>query len=85
MEEVEIGKVLKYFSKIGVAAIRITDGELKTGDTIKIKGHVTDFEQVVESLQIEHESVEKVEAGKDVGIKVVGVVREHDTVYVVKR
>jgi putative protease len=85
MEEVEIGKVLKYFSKIGVAAIRITDGELKKGDTIKIKGHVTDFEQVVESLQIEHESVEKVEAGKDVGIKVGGVVREHDTVYVVKR
>ena len=53
MEEVEIGKVLKYFSKIGVATIRITDGG-KTGDTIKIKGHVTDFEQVVESLQIEH-------------------------------
>jgi len=70
---------------LAFAAIRITDGELKTGDTIKIKGHVTDFEQVVESLQIEHESVEKVEAGKDVGIKVGGVVREHDTVYVVKR
>lgn len=83
MEEVAIGKVLKYFSKIGVAAIRITNGELKIGDTIKIKGHVTDLEQVVESLQVEHESVEKVETGKDVGIKVGGVVREHDTVYVV--
>ena len=85
MEEIAIGKIIKYFSKIGVAAIRITSGELKIGDTIKIKGHITDFEQTVESLQVEHEKVEKVETGKDVGIKVVEVVREHDTVYVLKQ
>jgi len=78
MEEIAIGKIIKYFSKIGVAAIRIPRGELKIGDTIKIK---TDFEQTLESLQVEHE---KVETGYDVGIKVVGVVREHDAVYVVK-
>jgi hypothetical protein len=29
--------------------------------------------------------VEKVETGKDVGVKVVEVVREHDTVYVVRQ
>jgi len=50
MEKIAIGKIIKYFSKIGVAAIRITSGELKIGDTIQIKRHITDFEQTVESL-----------------------------------
>ncbi len=81
MEEKEIGRVMRYFSKIGVAAIRITDGELKVGDRIRIKGSSTDFEQVVESMQIEHEFVEKAEAGKDVGIKVKEKVRDNDKIY----
>ena len=81
MEEKEIGRVMRYFSKIGVAAIRITDGELKVGDRIRIKGSSTDFEQVVESMQIEHEFVEKAEAGKDVGIKVKEKVRDNDRIY----
>lgn len=81
MEEKEIGKVMRYFSKIGVAAIRITDGELKVGDKIRIKGSSTDFEQIVESMQIEHEFVEKAEAGKDVGIKVKEKVRDNDKIY----
>ncbi|MDD5009482.1 MAG: EF-Tu/IF-2/RF-3 family GTPase [Syntrophorhabdaceae bacterium] len=84
MEEIAIGRVERFFSKIGVAAIRITSGELKVGDTIKFKGHSTDFEQTVESMQVEHENVEKVETGKDVGIKVKEKVRDHDTVYLVK-
>lgn len=84
MEEIAIGKVVKFFSKIGVAAISVTSGELKVGDTIKIKGHFTDFEQQVESMQVEHASVEVVTAGKDVGIKVKEAVRENDTVYVVR-
>jgi len=84
MEEIAVGKVVGYFSKIGVAAIKITSGELKIGDTIKINGHTTDFEQVVESIQVEHVDVEKVEVGKDVGIKVKEKVKEHDTVYLLK-
>jgi U32 family peptidase len=82
MEEIAIGKVVGYFGKIGVAAIKITAGELKIGDRIKFKGAVTDFEQEVESMQAEHENLEKVEAGTDIGIKVKEKVREHDTVYV---
>ncbi len=84
MEEIVIGKVERFFSKIGVAAIRITSGELKVGDTIKFKGHSTDFEQIVESMQVEHKNVEKVGVGEDVGIKVKEKVRDHDTVYLVK-
>jgi len=84
MEEIAIGRVERFFSKIGVAAISITSGELKVGDTIKFKGHSTDFEQTVESMQVEHNNVEKVVAGEDVGIKVKEKVRDHDMVYLVK-
>jgi translation initiation factor IF-2 len=84
MEETPIGRVEKYFGKIGVAAIRITSGELKVGDTIKIKGHVTDFEQTVDSMQVEHASVQTAPAGTDVGIRVAQKVHEHDSVYLVK-
>lgn len=84
MEEKEIGKVLRFFSKIGVAAIMITEGELKVGDKIRIKGNSTDFEQVVESMQIEHEFVEKAEIGQDVGIKVKEKVKDNDRIYLVE-
>ena len=83
MEGKPIGKIVKYFAKIGVAAIHITSGGLKVGDTIRIKGHTTDFEQVVESMQVKHENVERAETGSDVGIKVKEHVREQDTVYLV--
>ena len=84
MEEVAIGTVEKYFGKIGVAAIKITNGEMKVGDKIHIKGHSTDFEQVVESMQIEHQSTQKAGPGTDVGIKVKEKVHEKDTVFLVK-
>ena len=83
MEETPVGKVEKFFGKIGVAAIRMT-GEMKVGDTIRVKGHTTDFEQVVESMQVEHATVEKASAGDEVGIKVKEKVHEHDMVYVVR-
>lgn len=80
MEEKEVGRVTHYFSKISVAAVELTD-TLAVGDTIHIQGHTTDFTQTVESIQIEHESVEQAEAGQAIGIKVKDRVREHDKVY----
>ena len=84
MEEVAIGRVERYFGKIGVAAIKITSGELKVGDKIHIKGHSTDFEQQVDSMQVEHQSVQTAGPGAEVGIKVKEKVHEKDTVFVVK-
>jgi translation elongation factor EF-1alpha len=81
MPEEEIGKVTDYFRKIGVAAIDITQGTLSVGDTIHIKGYTTDFTQVVESMQIEHENVPTAKAGDSIGIKVKDHVRDHDQVY----
>jgi translation initiation factor IF-2 len=45
---------------------------------------VTDFEQYVDSMQVDHENVEKVETGKAVGIKVKEAVKENDAVCVIK-
>ncbi len=81
MPEEEIGKIASYFSKIGVAAIDITKGTLKVGDKIHIKGHTTDIEQNVDSIQIEHQSVPEAKPGDSIGIKVKDRVRDHDIVY----
>jgi putative protease len=81
MVEEKIGVVEHFFTNISVAAIKITDGELKVGDTIHIVGAHTDFKQKIDSMQIEKESVESVKAGDAVGIKVKDRVREHDVVY----
>jgi hypothetical protein len=78
--EVEIGHVTHYFNHLNVAALSLSDG-LKSGDTIHILGHMTDFTQKVGSMEVEHHSVTLVKAGDDVAIKVTEPVREHDTVY----
>ena len=83
MEEVAIGTIEKYFGKINVAAIKITSGQLKVGDTIHIKGHSTDFEQTVDSMQVEHQTVQTAGPGTDVGIRVKEKVHEKDTVFLV--
>ena len=81
MVEEKIGIVEHYFDKISVAAIRITEGNLKVGDKIHIKGHTSDFEQTVDSIQIEHERVEEAKPGDSIGIKITDRVREHDEVF----
>jgi len=78
--EKQVGRITHYFAKIGVAAIELED-ELKVGDTIHIKGHTSDWEQGVSSMQIEHDQVEKAGPGDVIGIKVEGHAREHDVVF----
>ena len=78
--EQRIGVVSHYYSKINVAGIVLED-ELAVGDTIHIKGHTTDFVEKVDSIQIEHETVDRAKKGDDVGIRVKEHTREHDVVY----
>lgn len=85
MTEQQIGKITHYFGKIGVAAIEITDGELRVGDTIHVVGHTSDFTQVVESLQLDNQAIETATPGQTVGVKVLEHVRQHDKVFVVAR
>jgi putative protease len=81
MAEEEIGKITHYFGKIGVAAIELTKGSLKLGDTIHIHGHTSDFNVTIDSMQIDNESVEEAAVGQSVGMKVPEHAREHDVVY----
>lgn len=83
MEEKEIGEVSSFFSHVGVAAIKLSD-KLKIGDKIHIKGHTTDFEEVVKEIQIERESLKEAKKGDHIGIKVKDKVRPNDKVYLVK-
>lgn len=76
----EVGVVMHYFSKIGVAAIKLKK-ELKVGDKIKIKGLKTDFEDEVKSMQIDKNSIQKAKSGQEIGIKVKDAVKENDKVY----
>ncbi len=77
---VEIGRITHFFSKINVAVIELK-APLKVGDTIVVKGPTTDFQQVVESMQIENKNVQTGEAGQSIGLKVIQRVRETDVVY----
>ena len=81
MKDQESGYVSKYFGQISVAAIEITAGKLNVGDTIKVKGHTTDLTEKVQSMQIEHETVENAKKGDSIGIKVTDKVRRKDKVY----
>jgi translation elongation factor EF-1alpha len=81
MADEEIGHITHYFPKIGVAVIEITAGVLKVGETIKIKGHTSDFTQTVDSLQQEHLQIPEIKEGGSGGLKVKEHVREGDKVF----
>ena len=83
MTEKEVGKVSSYFSHVEVAAIKLS-APLKVGDKIHIKGNTTDFEKVVDSIQIEKKDVKKAKKGDHIGIKVSEKVRPNDTLFLVK-
>jgi len=76
-----IGKITHYFDGIGVAVIELSD-TLKVGDTIHVQGgESTDFEQEVESMEMEHEKIKKAKKGKSIGLKLKEKVREGYKVY----
>ncbi len=81
MEEKKIGEVTHYFGHIGVAIVKIDKEGLKVGDTIHIKGATSDFQQKVESIQIEHKTVTEAKPRDMVGLKVKEHAREKDEVF----
>lgn len=78
-----VGKVTHYFTKIGVAVIDL-EAPLAVGDTISIEGATSNFQQNVDSMQIEHKNVDSAKKGDSIGMKVKDRVRGGDNVYKVK-
>ena len=64
----EIGTISNYYEKIGVASVKLSSN-LNVGDKIKVKGSNTEFEQLVESMQLNHEPIKKAKKGQEIGIK----------------
>ena len=83
MSEKEIGTVTHWFGNVSVAGIELTE-DLRVGDRIRIKGHTSDFESPVESIQIDRVSVESAGAGDDIGIKLLERARIGDKVTLIE-
>ena len=84
MAEQEIGFISHYFGKISVAVVELT-GDLNVGDEIHIKGHTTDITMKVDSMQVDHNNVEKAASGDSIGMKVPEIVRKQDKVFKVTK
>jgi selenocysteine-specific translation elongation factor len=80
MPEVEVGVVRAFFAQPVVAGIELS-GEVKLGDTIHIKGHTTDLEIQISSMQVDRQDVQVAQSGQSIGIKVPDRVRAGDRVY----
>ena len=80
MDEVFVGTVSHYFAQPQVGAVKL-EAELRVGDLLHIRGRTTEFEQTVNSMQIEHEPVEMADPGSEVGIKVLERVRKGDQIF----
>jgi len=83
MEETKIGKIVHFFGNINVAVVELSES-VKQGDTIHIKGSSTDFEQILDSMQIDHKSVTEASASDSIGLKLTDNAKEGDIVYKIK-
>lgn len=80
MEE-RVGSVIKFFDKTSIAAVKLEFGDLAVGDTIHIKGTSTDFTQKIETMEFDHQPVQKAGRGQFTGIKLSQAAKPFDLVY----
>ena len=83
MTETRIGTVNHYYNHSHMAGVTVTDGALRKGDTIHVKGQISDFVQKVEAMEINYEAVKVAKPGDQIGLSVIEHAWEHDTVYMV--
>lgn len=77
----KIGEVTHYFPHVNAAAVKLLKSGLKVGDSVYIKGHTTDFKEVVNSIQLDHVAIPFGEKGQEIGLLVKSRVRQGDKVY----
>ncbi len=76
----EIGRIAAFFAHPSAAIVALK-APLRVGETIYVKGHTTDFQQVVESMQVDHQPVQEAQPGQDVAVKMKDKCRKHDAIY----
>jgi len=79
-EEKLVGKITHYFPKVGVAVVKLEDN-LKVGDRIRLKKGEKEFEQTVESMQVEHKNIREAKKGEEIGLKVDQKVKQGWEIY----
>ena len=84
MADTKVGEVIHFYDKISVAVVKIL-APIKVGDSVKFAGHDKEFQQTIDSMQVEHESIDKAKKGDDVGMKVDQPVKPGDEVYKAKK
>jgi hypothetical protein len=80
-----VGQVVHYYDQAGAAVVRLTDGSLRVGDTVHIRGHTTDFYERITRLEVDHVSVDSAAPGQEVAVQVSRTARVHDVVYVLSQ
>jgi len=81
MPEQLIGTVVHYFKGPSVAVVRVTEGTVAVGESLRFHGHTTDFTEPVASMEVNHQKVSQANVGDEVAIKVMDRVRQHDQVF----
>lgn len=74
-----IGKVIHYYDKIGVAVVKL-EKTLKAGDKVKFTKNDKSFEQIIESMQLEHKPVASGKKNEEIAIKVDEAVKSGTTI-----
>jgi translation elongation factor EF-1alpha len=77
----KIGVITHYFPHVNAAAVKLLKSGLKVGDSIYIKGHTTDFKELVQSIQLDHATIPEGKKGQEIGLLVKSRVRQGDKVY----
>lgn len=83
--DIQIGRVLQFYDKIGVAVVEVMNQTLKVGDIVKISGRDHEHIQTVRSLQIEHDKVMEVACDEQCGMTVDSPVKAGDILYLLTR
>ena len=85
-KKVYSAKVIKYFSKIGVAEIQVEAHDIKVGDKLLFTGTTTGAMYIdeVDEIRYDLKPVEQATKGQRISIKVPGKVRPNDKVFVIK-
>ena len=80
-KDTKVGKVTHYYDKLGVGIIKLVK-PLKVGQTVKINGKTTNFDQLVSQMQFDHKDIQTGKKNQEVGVKVNSKVRPGDQVFI---